>query len=261
MNRLITLLACVVAGASFADMCAYQDVKTIRAESDQLLAVHFHDWQDSPAIQDLEKPDLPFSEENRWAYIELWDKQTGEKLWRKPSPAFTYLWVSPDGEYIVGMSRIMFCNPYQLVVFDKKGRTLLREHVTPEKAVFTSRELAAFWKKYPDAKTHLAARIKTIDGKHYVDFMNMWPDTFPKGARGALREKAAVSPEFPWVSESVTNWVEWFDEEPELKIIEKKGETYLEYSITPDSLDEKEPAPRKRVLVRITNQMSAAAPE
>jgi len=150
-----------------------------------------------------------------------------------PSPALSYLWVSPDGRYIVGMSDIQIHNPYQLVVFDETGTIRLREHVVQQKAAFTADELSAFWTKFPEAKRHLNSRVKTIGGKHYVDFLVMdMPRLLSKEAWDALFQKAAPNPEFPYVGEGVTNRVYWFSDNPNPRVHEADGKTYLTFDST-----------------------------
>ena len=58
----------------------------------------------------------PFAAENNYSYLLLREKATGTVVFRRPVPALTYIWISSDAKYVVGISKIMIWNPYQLVV-------------------------------------------------------------------------------------------------------------------------------------------------
>jgi hypothetical protein len=46
-----------------------------------------------------------------------------------PCPALTHIWISPDSEYVIGISNVMLRNPYQLVVFNRAGDRLLERNM------------------------------------------------------------------------------------------------------------------------------------
>jgi hypothetical protein len=71
----------------------------------------------------------PFSADNDYSYLRLRDKATGAELFRRPVPALTHIWISPDSKYLVGISDVMLWNPYQLVVFSKSGDRLLERNM------------------------------------------------------------------------------------------------------------------------------------
>jgi hypothetical protein len=105
----------------------------------------------------------PFTADNDYSSLRLYDKTTGIELFRRPAPALTYIWISPDAEYVVGISDVMLWNPYQLVVLNRKGDRLL--------------------------------------------------------------ERNMVGVNWPGVSRSVTNWINWYKEPvPQMKIV-KEGIT------------------------------------
>lgn len=221
--------------SAFGDGAPYNEVARIWAESEELIALHYHDWTDwralAPIFDDVGRRDRYFTDVNRLAYIELRDKKSGRKLWRRPCPAMTYLWISPDGHYIVGLSKVKISNPYQLVIFNIKGTLLLREHVVATKAALSETELKAFLEKYPDTKRILTPRTKLLGSTNYVDFLDMgMPNAIPEEAWRELYDKQVSNLEFPCASESVTNWVEWFLDPPEPGIVQEKGRTYFEFN-------------------------------
>lgn len=249
MKTLAAIALWLVGSGSFADALSYSGVVRVWAESDTSIALHFHDWSSRPQINDPEKPDAAFSMANRSAYVELWSKTNGTRLWHVPSPAFSYLWVSPDGKYIVGMSDIKLRNPYQLVVCDNAGAIRLRKHIAPEKAAFTTSELATFWARFPVAKRHLSGRVEAINELLYVDFLVFGiPNLLPEGAWEALYQKTVPNPEFPDVGESVSNYVYWFSDTPDPRIVESDGTTHLTFWSRSNT------GPSKRVSIEIPNQ-------
>lgn len=254
MKKSITLVIHLVFSTAtllIADIVGYTDAVRIWSESESLVAIHDHDWSKAN-IDNPNKLDLPFSEGNDCAYVEIWDKNDGVRLWRTPSPAFTYLWISPDEKYIVGMSDIKIGNPYQLVIFSHKGDILVREHVVPLKAVLTPDELEAFWEKYPGVKQHLTPRIKLIDGKIYVDFMVMnLSKLISKDAWTDLYKKSVQNPEFPFVAESTSNWVKWYFHKPDLSIQTKDGKRFLEFTSLSFDIENSDFAAGVRVGIKI----------
>ena len=71
----------------------------------------------------------PFSADNDYSYLRLRDKATSAELFRRPVPALTHIWISPDSKYLVGISDVMLWNPYQLVVFSKSDDRLLERNM------------------------------------------------------------------------------------------------------------------------------------
>jgi hypothetical protein len=115
-----------------ADAVAYSRVRDLRAESDSVVAEHRHDWSrgtQAARAKMMTTTKDPFTADNTYAYLRLVDKGTGRELFKKPVPALTHLWISPDSRYVVGLSNLKISNPYQLVVFDRAGRRLLAESI------------------------------------------------------------------------------------------------------------------------------------
>jgi hypothetical protein len=55
--------------------------------------------------------------------------RTGAEIFRRPVPALTYIWISRDSKYIVGISNVKLWNPYQLVVFSRSGDRLFERKI------------------------------------------------------------------------------------------------------------------------------------
>jgi hypothetical protein len=208
-----------------ADQC-YCVTKDIKVENDELIVEHHHDWSPSTASSRRTMKDThqdPFRSDNNYAYIRCTDKRTGKVLWQRPTPALTALWISPDGG-IIGYSNIMVLNPYQLVIFDRSGDLLLKKHIASQEAGITTEEFSAFNQKFPEAMQHLREFTFKRNDSMYIDFLRRgMPDSLGNKAWRYLFDYVRDSPYSPNFSESVTNWVFWFDESdpsPQLRFVD-----------------------------------------
>jgi hypothetical protein len=91
-----------------ADVTAYAKSLQLTASGGPTRAEHQHDWRKLVAV------------------VRAFDAGSGKRLFERKSPALTTLWVTPDGEYVVGLSRIKFANPSQVVILRRDG-TLVHE--------------------------------------------------------------------------------------------------------------------------------------
>ena|ERR1700722_1625864 len=152
----------VAASTAHADRSGYDKVIHLWAETGSVRAEHHHDW--SGATHEarwkmISTTRNPFIADNDYSYLLLRDKATGSELFRRPVPALTYIWISSDSKYVVGVSDVMLWNPYQLVVFSKSGDRLL--------------------------------------------------------------ERSMVGANWPGVTQSVTNWINWYKEPaPQMTLVE-----------------------------------------
>jgi hypothetical protein len=87
-------------------------------------AEHHHDWSSA----DDARGEI-FTEENHYSYLQLREKATGAVLFRRPGPALSHIWISPDSKYVVGISNIKLWNPYKLVVYSNSGDRLLERDI------------------------------------------------------------------------------------------------------------------------------------
>lgn len=113
-----TLLAAtffvLLANPAFADRAAYSGVLDLKKTSDALSVEHHHDWSNPAHLSSLR----------------VVDRTSGKELFDKAVPAITYLWISPDSQYIVGLSNIKYLNQYQLIVLARSGRELLKQDLS-----------------------------------------------------------------------------------------------------------------------------------
>ena len=212
---LLILLLLVCTRNARADRVGYGGLHEIAATNGNLTCRHVHNWESKKLdslFSDLTHHQRFFSAANDFSFVELRD---GDKvLFRSPSPALTHLWISPDSQFLVGLSRIKLYNPYQLVVWQRDGTLLHHEHISDEVAKLSPQQKRDFAKRFPKADKFLAGRYFTHDNKTYLDYSILGvPNAIGKGAWDylyPLRVKHPYSDDF---GESVTNIVEWFDRE------------------------------------------------
>jgi hypothetical protein len=131
MRILIGLLVAMSIPAR-ADMIAYNKVVDLWAEAGSLRAEHYHDWSSDARDsrwQMMFSAKNPFGADNDYSYLRLRDNVTDTELFRRPVPALTHIWISPNSKYVVGISNVKLRNPYQLVVFSKAGDLLLKRNM------------------------------------------------------------------------------------------------------------------------------------
>jgi hypothetical protein len=123
----------ILAGApALADRVGYNGVVDISTETDAVRAEHHHDWRQEThdaRWKMISTTQNPFTADNDYSYLLLRDKSTGAEIFRRPVPALTHLWISPNSRYVVGVSHVMVWNPYQLVVFGRSGDRLLERNM------------------------------------------------------------------------------------------------------------------------------------
>ena len=130
--RIALWLLVAVSTSARADMIGYNKVVDLWAEAGTLRAEHHHDW--SNAARDARwqmvfSTKNPFSGDNDYSYLRLRDNATDTELFRRPVPALTHIWISPNSKYVVGISNVKLRNPYQLVVFSISGDLLLKRNL------------------------------------------------------------------------------------------------------------------------------------
>lgn len=221
------LATCVVvlllsAAVSLADAAPYSGRHELSVDGEGVTFRHVHDW-DSKKIRglyrDFSHPDRFFSKENDFSSVEV-EVTGGALLFRAPSPALTRLWISPDAQYFVGLSEIKYNNPYQLVVWRRDGSVLYREHLAESVARLSVDQRREFARRFPEAEEQLADRFFQGDGFRYVHYSQLGlPDDIGQEAWRFLWAQRAAHPYSNDFSESVTNFVFWFDSErPDLSL-------------------------------------------
>ncbi len=109
----VVILSPMFSGQAFASLFWTSPVDTIEVENDSLLVRHVHDWREYH--EKAGKPGSPISIQPI-EYIEFIDKRDSSRTKRISSPTLTYLWLSPKGDFIVGLSDIEVGDRAQFVL-------------------------------------------------------------------------------------------------------------------------------------------------
>lgn len=224
---LVLLLAPI---ASHADFNGYGGTHEVTVVQGTLTFRHVHNWDARKVdelFSDLTHHERFFSAANDFSFVELRDGNA--LLFRSPSPALTYLWISPDAQFFVGLSGVKLRNPYQLVVWQRDGTVVHREHISAEVAQLSPEQRREFARRYPKAEQFLSARYFVHGNSTYLDYSLLGvPNNIGAAAWDYLYSFRVRHPYSDDFGESVTNWVEWFDEkQPEVAISRSGPEVTL----------------------------------
>jgi len=205
-----------------ADSSGYSAKKVFIVRNEKIIVIHRHDWSHSSSQKRNEMflgDQNPFTDENNYSWLECVDVYTNRVLFTRPVPALTYLYVSPDLRYIVGLSNIKLDNPVQFVVFNTLGDLQYFISVSPIESKLNREEYIIFEKKFPkDAiKLKNLRRIQEIGDLVFINLGTMpplsrkaWLYLFKWNVRSHLSKN---------FSESVTNFIDWYKEpDPEIQL-------------------------------------------
>jgi hypothetical protein len=202
MKKLLVIIFCFLSFSHFAfsDRIRYRNTVNITIESENYKVEHYHDWS------------------RNYAYIECINKKTNIAVFRVSSPALTNLFISHDERYIVGLSNIKIDNPYQLVILTIEGEYIKKRQISTLEARLNQNELINFSRRFFGQYKYLEVmdRVYNIGIYYYIDFK----DHYFHGFYGFIGEEAwlylcsylsrnHLSDNF---SESVTNYIYWFNE-------------------------------------------------
>ena len=150
-KQIAAMIAALALSASpaFADRAAYSGVVDLKKTSLALSVEHHHDWS---------HPAHPST-------LRVRDRLSGKPLFDTTVPAITYLWISPDSRYIVGLSNIKYLNQYQLIVLSDSGQELLKQDLT---AIDWARRTGSVtnwlnWYKSPEPRIVLTTATHTLE--------------------------------------------------------------------------------------------------
>ena len=224
-TRYLIIIAILIGLTSIvkADSVSYCDSLRIQVETENFIVIHFHDWTNNTKdsrYKMISTNQDPFTKENDYSYLECIDKKSGKSIFKKPCPALTKIQVSKNEKYIIGISKIMLWNPFQLVVFDLKGNLVKKRHISSEEAKLDSNNFQEFKEKYSTQYFYLDSinRIYSLDKINYVDFISMGMPIKLGDAWEYLYGFIDSNHLSDNYSETVTNWVYWyFEDSPEIK--------------------------------------------
>lgn len=211
-----------------ADIAAYGGIVDLRADGDTFIVKHHHDWSratEASRYKMISTHQDPFRSDNDYANVAWYSRADGRRHRQMPSPALTWLGVSPDSRYVIGLSNVKLYNPYQLVVYNRAGELLLKRHIGAQVACLTPEKYRELRHSHPRQFEMLKESIWTKAGVVYVDFITMDMPTRLGQLWDTLFDFVCLSPFSPNFSESVSNWVGWYDEKsPAPVVIENAGQ-------------------------------------
>jgi hypothetical protein len=211
----------------FPDATGYSEKKLMTISDKRITVVHKHDWTESTKKARWKMflgDQNPFTKKNNYASLGGIDNNSHYFLFKSPTPALTYLFISEDSKFIIGLSNIKLLNPVQLVLFDIGGNLLFYTSISVDEAKMSPSEFSVFEKKYPRDASKLK-RLKRI--YHIGDFIYINCGTIPPLSERAWDYLYAwngpshLSKNF---TESVTNFVDWYKEpDPEIQLKYENG--------------------------------------
>lgn len=208
------------------DSIGYGGLHDCSAKRDGFVFRHVHDWSWPDIDKLLDKhggdPKAIFSKDNTFSFVELVNPN-GKRLFRGPSPALTHLWISPDAEYLVGISNVKLSNPYQLVVWRSDGSLVHARHVSFKVAKMTKSDRIEFIRRFPSVEAVVRDDYFVHESTVYLAYWHLWW-ALPKDARDYLEDLRVPNPFAKDMSESVTNWVWWFDGQDPAINLERAGD-------------------------------------
>jgi hypothetical protein len=154
------VLYTLLSGPAFADRIAYGGSVSLEKVSDTLSVQHRHDWSNPLHVSS----------------IKVVDRRSGKELFTKPVPALTYLWISPDSRYIVGLSNIKYLNQYQLIVLSSDGQELLKQDLRSTDWAQATESVSNWinWYK-PEPKITLNDAARTVQIEDAGGIMRSFP--------------------------------------------------------------------------------------
>ena len=173
----------------------------------------------------------PFGVDPEDAYVAIFSPP--DTLIRVPSPPLTHLSVTDDGACVIGLSNIKFLNLAQLVVYEMRGRLLLRRRITAQLHCLSIDRFKAAKLEYPEIFAALD-RHTTLTQVGYgwreadVVYLELPYLTEPMAdLYDALTASRCDSPYSPNFSESITNLIHWYQaEDPQPVVVEKDGRPF-----------------------------------
>ena len=153
----------------------YKKQDTIIVESENFILLHTYNWSDSTLgarIEMMLDTVCVFNKKFPYSSLILIDKNTGDTIFNKSSPALTFLTFSSDENFIIGLSNIGSANPYHIVVLSTKGGVILRRYISSIESKLDSSQYEYFKLNYSDNYKELLHKGKVFfsEGYCYISF-------------------------------------------------------------------------------------------
>lgn len=151
-----------------------------------------------------------FGKQNDYGRLVSISKMDGSELFSIPICPLNYLWASQDSRYVVALSEVKFINPTQLIILDDKGNRIIARGISKEYAKLTPDEYVNFAKQFPDSKIS-PDLVERRNGSFYIDYSYLGlSGQISDDAVVFLRKKSVESHFSHNITESATNWINWY---------------------------------------------------
>ncbi|MBP6625244.1 MAG: hypothetical protein KA198_08730 [Chitinophagaceae bacterium] len=231
LQILLIFVATCLPFMALADVAIYSGINIAQCESEKYSVFHYHDFSDR-RVDELFN-DMRYGEDaifksnlNKFSFIEVKDKPSGKIIFKKPCPAFRQVFISPNQQYILGISNIKLHNYYQLVVYDLTGKIIYKKSLSKIRVKLTEEELKEFARKYP---TRLEKFISLGDVEFHQHYW-YFPYKYSNEEEDSTYKDFLVnhfdygSHVFPKKVNGIVAFVNWYDENnPNVQFIEKEG--------------------------------------
>lgn len=222
---------------SFADRAAYGGTRDLVARGVTITVRHHHDWSRIP-IKDGAwvlhyTPATPFGVDEEISRVEVLSQ--GALVARTSSPPITYLQISDDDKYVIGLSNIKHMNDTQLVVFSSTGELLLKRGISAHLYCLDVAEYRSLRRKHRQAFDQLNRNAQlTRDStgwregdRVYLDIRGDVDEPYWPALSNDLSAALCESPLSANFSESTTNWIHWYsDTNPQPRVVEREGRPF-----------------------------------
>jgi hypothetical protein len=231
------VLFIILSSICFADGIAYTDIRKIKRENENLVVKHYHDWSARTShsrFKMIVTTQNPFTHKNNYSYLECIDKKSEKSIFKLPVPALTYLSISEDSNFIIGLSNIKLHNPFQLVIINRDGKIIKKRHIAKYEVAFSLTEYDAFKKKFQKQNLFLKklGRIYNVGSTVFVDFFTPGiVNIFGKGCFNYLLEKEKLNHLSRNFCESVSNFVSWYKEPDPQILLKYEGKELVAISL------------------------------
>lgn len=223
---------------SLADRAAYSGTRDIVARGATITVRHHHDWSRIPitngAWQLRYSAATPFGVDEETSNLKVYSSQ-GALVDQVPSPPLTYLEISTDGRYVIGLSEIKHLNSTQLVVFNPKGELLLKRQISAHVYCFDVAGYQGLKRKHREAFRELDRHSQLTHDSYgwresdsvYLDIRGGIGEPYWTALFHDLFPAMCDSPLSPNFGESVTNWIHWYhDSDPRPQVVERDGQPF-----------------------------------
>lgn len=209
--------------AAVADRSGYAGEIEVVGQNSKYVVHAYHYWWSECFFPPPKYPALQDPFRNAFAYLELRERGSERLLFKKPVPPLTHVWIDDRTDIIVGLSNIQLCNPLQLVVFDKNGQLLHKEHISSTEACLSERQFARFLSRNRKNVDVIRAHSRLIRGVVYVNYRGLFAEIGKVSSR-IIFDNLCGSRYSKNFSQSVSNWVYWYNEdEPGLEFRYEEG--------------------------------------